>query len=93
MGWLLYGIKPVVIAIIIQALWSLGSKAIKGWLAGITTAAVLLLYFLGFNEIALLFGGGLIVMLALNCQRLAHARAWRPSYCRQRRWHPAWRRR
>jgi chromate transporter len=69
--WLLYGIKPVVIAIILQALWSLGQKAIKGWLTGITTAAVLLLYFLGFNEIALLFGGGLIVMLALNYKRLS----------------------
>jgi chromate transporter len=68
--WLLYGIKPVVIAIIIQALWSLGQKAIKGWLTGIITAAVLALYFLGVNEIALLFGGGLIVMLALNYKRL-----------------------
>src|SRR5215216_3009663 len=28
-GWLLYGIKPVVIAIIAQALWTLGSKALK----------------------------------------------------------------
>jgi len=28
-GWLLYGIKPVVIAIITQALWTLGSKALK----------------------------------------------------------------
>src|SRR5919106_468613 len=28
-GGLLYGIKPVVIAIIIQALWTLGSKALK----------------------------------------------------------------
>ncbi|HEY3474517.1 MAG TPA: chromate transporter, partial [Anaerolineales bacterium] len=28
-GWLLYGIKPVVIAIIIQALWTLGTKALK----------------------------------------------------------------
>ena len=28
--WLLYGIKPVVIAIILQALWMLGRKAIHG---------------------------------------------------------------
>jgi chromate transporter len=69
--WLLYGIKPVVIAIIIQALWSLGQKAIKGWLTGIITAAVLALYFLGVNEIALLFGGGLIVMLAMNYKQLS----------------------
>jgi chromate transporter len=28
--WLLYGIKPVVIAIVIQALWNLGRKGVKG---------------------------------------------------------------
>lgn len=30
-GWLLYGVKPVVIAIIIQALYKLGQKAVKNW--------------------------------------------------------------
>lgn len=68
--WLLYGIKPVVIAIIVQALWSLGGKAIRGPLTGVTAAVVLGLYFLGVNEIALLFGGGLAVMLAANFQKL-----------------------
>src|SRR4030067_3659111 len=29
-GWVLYGVKPVVIGIVIEALWSLGRKAIKG---------------------------------------------------------------
>src|SRR3990170_8582284 len=28
-GWLLYGVKPVVITVIVQALWSLGKKAVK----------------------------------------------------------------
>ena len=34
--WLLYGIKPVVIAIIIQALWSMGQKAVKGQLTAVS---------------------------------------------------------
>lgn len=68
--WLLYGIKPVVIAIIIQALWSLGRKAIRGWLTALAGAAVIALYFAGFNEIALLFGAGLAVMIAINIKRL-----------------------
>jgi len=68
--WLLYGVKPVVIAIIIQALWSLGQKAIKGWLTASVAVGVTALYFLGINEIALLFGGGLVVMLAMNYRRL-----------------------
>jgi chromate transporter len=68
--WLLYGIKPVVIAIIVQALWSLGQKAVKGALTAAVAVIVIILYFMGINEIALLFGGGLIVMLVMNYRRL-----------------------
>jgi chromate transporter len=69
-GRLLYGVKPVVIAVIVQALWSLGRKAVKGPLTATVAAAVIILYFLGANEIALLFGGGLAVMVVANRQRL-----------------------
>ncbi len=68
--WLLYGVKPVVIAVIAQALWNLGQKAVKGPLTGLVGLAVLALYFLGVNEIALLFGGGVVVMVGTNLQRL-----------------------
>jgi len=64
--WLLYGIKPVVIAVVLQALWALGPKAIKDWLTGIMVGVVIILYWLGVNEIALLFGGGLVVLLLKN---------------------------
>jgi chromate transporter len=67
--WLLYGIKPVVIAIIMQALWSLGQKAVKGGLTAAVAVIVIILYFMGINEIALLFGGGLMVMLVTNYRR------------------------
>jgi chromate transporter len=69
-GWLLYGVKPVVIAIILQALWSLGRKALKSPPTALAAAAALVLYFLGANEIALLFGLGLAVMLFANRRRL-----------------------
>ena len=68
--WLLYGIKPVVIAIIAQALWNLGQKAVKGALTAAIGILVLAGYFLGLNEIALLFAGGLVAMIAMNFQRL-----------------------
>ncbi len=68
--WLMYGIKPVVIAIIAQALWTLGGKAIKNRLTAFVGLAVLALYFLRVNEIALLLGGALIVMLIANWKRL-----------------------
>ena len=69
--WLLYGVKPIIIAIIAQALWSLGRTAIKGPLTAFVGISVLVLYFFGVNEILLLFAGGLIVML------IANARRWR----------------
>jgi chromate transporter len=68
--WLLYGIKPVVIAIIVQALWSLGQKAAKGALTVAIAILVIGAYFLGVNEIALLFAGGAVVMIAKNFQRV-----------------------
>lgn len=69
--WLLYGIKPVVIAIIVQALGSLGRKAIKGPVTAVVAGVVVILYFAGVNEIALLFAGGAATMLIANYRRLA----------------------
>ena len=68
--WLLYGVKPVVISIILQALWNLGRKAVKGPLTATTGVGVLTLYFLGFNEIALLFASALMVMVVSNFHRV-----------------------
>jgi chromate transporter len=69
-GWLLYGIKPVVIAIILQALWTLGNKALKNGTLILIGVIAFALYFIGANEIALLFAGGLIFMLISNAGRL-----------------------
>jgi chromate transporter len=68
--WLLYGIKPVVIAIVLQALWSLGRKAIKDKLSGFLVVGVVILYWLGVNEIGLLFGGGFVFFLIKNLKNL-----------------------
>jgi chromate transporter len=69
-NWLLYGVKPVIIAIIATALWDLGRKAVKGQLTIAVGLGVFVLYFLQVNEIGLLFAGGVIVMLGANLQRL-----------------------
>jgi chromate transporter len=60
---LLYGIKPVVIAVVLQALWGLGRTAVKGPFLLAIGAAAAVLYLLGFNELAILFGGALLVLL------------------------------
>jgi chromate transporter len=71
--WLMYGIKPAVIAIIAQALWNLGTKALKNRLAALAAVIVFACYFFGVNEIVLLFGGGLFIMLAANLRRIKQA--------------------
>jgi chromate transporter len=68
--WLLYGIKPVIIAVVFQALWGLTKTAVKRAFLAAVGLATLALYLLGFNEIALLIGGGLFVMLVRNFRRL-----------------------
>lgn len=58
----LYGIKPVIIAIVLQALWSLGRAAIKTKFLALIGIAGVVLTFLGFHELLVLLGGGLIVV-------------------------------
>ncbi len=69
-GWLLYGIKPVIIPLIVQALWNLGQSAVKGRITALVSMAVFTLTFTGINLLALLVGGGLIVLIARNGFRL-----------------------
>lgn len=60
---LLYGVKPVIIAVVAQALWGLGKSAVKTSLLGFVVVAVSTLSFLGVNELALLFAAGALVGL------------------------------
>ncbi|BAQ66173.1 chromate transporter [Geminocystis sp. NIES-3709] len=64
--WLLYGIKPVVIAIIIQALWKLGKKAAKDTPTTIGGVLATLGFFFGFDEVIILLTVGLGVMIYKN---------------------------
>ena len=60
---LFYGVQPVLIAIVIQALWGLGPRAVKNVLTGVVGVGVIALYLLGVNVLVLLVAGGIIVML------------------------------
>ena len=72
-GWLLYGVKPVVIAILVQALFKLGQKAIRNALILVVSLAALGAYFTQVNEILILLLGGAVLMLAANLRRLSAA--------------------
>lgn len=70
-AWLLYGVKPVVVVIVAQALWNLGQKAVRGrW--GIAAALfILLLYLLTpIGEIPLLLVAGFAYALIQNRTQL-----------------------
>jgi chromate transporter len=63
-GWALYGIKPVVVAIIAQALIGLGRTVLHGVGPLLVCGAVVVLYLLGIAPLILLFGFGAIFALA-----------------------------
>lgn len=73
-GWVLYGVKPAVIAIIVQAVWSLAGKGIKSPLLIVVSLGVLGLYMFGLNEILLLLGGALLVLLVRGAWRVLFKR-------------------
>nr|PZN41256.1 MAG: chromate transporter [Bacillota bacterium] len=63
MEGLLYGVKPVVAAVVLHALWNLGQKAVKDLATGLAAGLVAALAWLGVHELALLLLAGLGVML------------------------------
>jgi len=68
---LLYGVKPVVIAVIVQALWGLGRTAVKSWILAIAGTVCVALSFAQVNVLLILFGTGAILagMQALSRNR------------------------
>jgi chromate transporter len=71
---ILYGIKPVVVAIIAVAIYQLARTAIKGPLFVIVGLAVFALALAGVNELALLAAGALLVAVVANRARLRRPR-------------------
>ncbi len=62
---LLYGVKPVIIAVVLQALWGLGRTAIKSRMLAALAIVALAASLLEVNDMIVLLGGG-IVMLAIR---------------------------
>lgn len=60
MEGILYAIKPVVIAIVAQAVWNLGRTAVKMWWLGLLAVACVTLSFLNLDPLAVLAFAGLV---------------------------------
>ncbi len=67
-----YGIKPVVIAIILQALIRLAKSVLKNIPIIAISIIVVVLSFFGLNEILLLASAGLVIMLIENRRKLKY---------------------
>jgi chromate transporter len=68
-GWLLYGVKPVIIGVVLQALWSLGRTAVKTKQLGAVAIACVMANVLGANELLVLFGAGVLLMALRRLSR------------------------
>src|SRR5204863_9292275 len=64
-----YGIKPVIIAIVVQALWGLGRNAIKSTSLAALAVACTILAFLGVHELLILLGTGLLTAFGAPLMR------------------------
>jgi chromate transporter len=69
---LLYGVKPVIIAIVLQALWGLGRSILKTWLLAAVALAAIGASAAGGPELAILFASGAAVALGRFLGRRIH---------------------
>ena len=65
-SWVLYGIKPVIIAIVLQALWALGRFALRTLPLVAIAGTAFGLYLAGINELIVLATAGVVALLLLR---------------------------
>lgn len=69
-GGLLYGVKPVIIAVVLQALWGLGRAAVKTRLLALVGLAAAIAHGLGAHELLILLCSGAFMALGYWGQRI-----------------------
>ncbi len=67
--WLLYGVKPVILAIVFQAIWGLAPRAVRSWPLRALGAVAVTAAALGVHELAVLLGAGLLAVAAFGLGR------------------------
>jgi chromate transporter len=69
-GGLLYGVKPVVMAVVAQALWGLGRSAVKSRLLAVVGAGALLAAAAGLHELVVLAATGALTATIASAGRI-----------------------
>ena len=67
--WFFYGVKPVILAVVVQAIWGLAPKAARTTQLRLLAVVTATLAALGVNELVLLFGAGLAAVAAARIPR------------------------
>jgi len=75
---ILYGIKPVIIAVVAQAIWSLGRSALKNRLLWSIGLVAFLANALGTNELIVIFAAGLVSLALTQKNSGGIALSWFP---------------
>ncbi len=74
-GWLLYGVKPVILGVVVQAIWGLAPKAARTLQLRLLAGFVAVLDAAGVHELALLFGAGAVAVLGARLTRSSKRQA------------------
>lgn len=62
--WLLYGVKPVILGVVLQAIWGLTPTAARTTRLRVLAALAAILALFGVNELVVLFGSGAAAVIA-----------------------------
>jgi chromate transporter len=76
---ILYGVKPVIIAVVIQALWRLGKSAVRSVFLALVCGGAAVAAALGGNELAVLFAAGFLVFLFQRAAKIPGASGKEPA--------------
>jgi chromate transporter len=75
---ILYGLKPVVIAVVAQAIWGLAQLVFKSWPSSVIAVLAVIGALLGGPELPILFAGAVLIVLLERLQKLHHLNALEP---------------
>jgi len=79
-GWLLYGVKPVILGVVVQAIWGLASKAARTLQLRLLAGLIAVLDAVGVHELLLLFGAGAVAVLGARLTRASRHDAGEPLH-------------
>ena len=88
-NWLLYGVKPVILGVVVQAIWGLLPRAAKTTTLRLLGGLAVTLSALGVNELLVLLGTRVASWLLVSLKIAAGRRA-AVGFSRSFRWSPSW---